>query len=239
MSATCTENDVETRVRELAPLVARLAQHRMASVPASVEIDDLIQAGMMGLLDAAGRYQPSNGAQFQTYAVQRIRGAMTDELRECDYLPRDVRRKLRQVEATISRLEQQTGRAATEAEVASSLDISLADYQRLLQNAGGYRIVSYDDFSRDDEDSFLERYAVDHAADPLAMLEERSLRETLVAGIERLPEREKTVMGLYYEQELSLREIGQVLGVTESRVCQIHTQAVARLRATLKEAFAQ
>jgi len=231
-----TEMEVETRVRDLAPLVKRIAHHMMASLPPSVEIDDVIQSGMMGLLDAARRYQVSEGAQFETYAVQRIRGAMLDGLRQCDWLPRGVRRNLRQVEKMISRLEQTVGRPPTEAELAKALEMTLADYQTLLQEARGYQIVSYEDFSADDEDSFLERHATGHDGDPLEVLEERSLRESLVAGIDALPEREKTVMGLYYEQELNLREIGEVLGVSESRVCQIHTQAIARLRVRLRDA---
>ena len=235
MYAATTEKEVETRVRELAPLVKRIAHHMMAALPPSVEIDDVIQSGMMGLLDAARRYQMSEGAQFETYAVQRIRGAMLDGLRQCDWLPRGVRRSLRQVESMISRLEQQNGRAPTEAELAKALDMTLIDYQRLLQDARGYQIVSYEDFSADEDDSFLDRYAIDHESDPLQVLEDRGLREALVAGIDELPEREKTVMGLYYEQELNLREIGEVLGVSESRVCQIHTQAIARLRVKLRE----
>jgi RNA polymerase sigma factor for flagellar operon FliA len=236
MYAATSEKEVEGRVRELAPLVKRIAHHMMAALPPSVEIDDVIQSGMMGLLDAARRYQASEGAQFETYAVQRIRGAMLDGLRQCDWLPRGVRRSLRQVEAMISRLEQQHGRAPTEAELAKAMEMPLADYQRLLQDARGYQIVSYEDFSAGDDDSFLDRYAVDHEADPLHVLEDRGLRQALVDGIDELPEREKTVMGLYYEQELNLREIGEVLGVSESRVCQIHTQAIARLRVRLREA---
>jgi RNA polymerase sigma factor for flagellar operon FliA len=235
MYAAMNEKEVEVRVRELAPLVKRIAHHMMAALPPSVELDDVIQSGMMGLLDAARRYQESEGAQFETYAVQRIRGAMLDGLRQCDWLPRGVRRSLRQVEAMISRLEQQNGRAPSEAELAKAMDMSLADYQRLLQDARGYQIVSYEDFSGDEDDSFLDRYAVDHEADPLHVLEDRGLREALVEGIEELPEREKLVMGLYYEQELNLREIGEVLGVSESRVCQIHTQAIARLRVRLRD----
>jgi RNA polymerase sigma factor for flagellar operon FliA len=230
-----TEFEVETRVRDLAPLVKRIAHHMMASLPPSVEIDDVIQSGMMGLLDAARRYQVSEGAQFETYAVQRIRGAMLDGLRQCDWLPRGVRRNLRQVEKMISRLEQTVGRPPTEAELANALEMTLADYQTLLQEARGYQIVSYEDFSADEEDSFLERHATGHEGDPLEVLEERSLRESLIAGIDALPEREKTVMGLYYEQELNLREIGEILGVSESRVCQIHTQAIARLRVRLRD----
>jgi RNA polymerase sigma factor for flagellar operon FliA len=235
MYAATTDKEVETRVRELAPLVKRIAHHMMASLPPSVEIDDVIQSGMMGLLDAARRYQTSEGAQFETYAVQRIRGAMLDGLRQCDWLPRGVRRSLRGVEKMISRLEQQKGRTPTEAELAKALDMTLPEYQRLLQDARGYQIVSYEDFTADEDDSFLDRYAIDHESDPLHVLEDRGLREALVEGIEELPEREKLVMGLYYEQELNLREIGEVLGVSESRVCQIHTQAIARLRVRLRE----
>jgi len=233
---TTTEKEVETRVRDLAPLVKRIAHNMMAALPPSVEIDDVIQSGMMGLLDAARRYQTSEGAQFETYAVQRIRGAMLDGLRQCDWLPRGVRRNLRQVEAMIAKLEQKKGRAPTEAELAKALEMTLADYQHLLQEARGYQIVSYEDFSADEEDSFLERHATGNDGDPLEVLEERSLRESLVAGIDALPEREKQVMGMYYEQEMNLREIGEVLGVSESRVCQIHTQAIARLRVKLRDA---
>lgn len=235
MYAATTEKEVETRVRELAPLVKRIAHHMMAALPPSVEIDDVIQSGMMGLLDAARRYQTTEGAQFETYAVQRIRGAMLDGLRQCDWLPRGVRRSLRQAEAMIAKLEQKKGRPPTEAELAAALGMELADYQHLLQEARGYQIVSYEDFAGDEDDSFLERHATGHEGDPLEVLEERSLRESLVAGIDALPEREKLVMGLYYEQELNLREIGEVLGVSESRVCQIHTQAIARLRVRLRE----
>jgi RNA polymerase sigma factor for flagellar operon FliA len=235
MYAETTEQEVEARVRDLAPLVKRIAHHMMASLPPSVEIDDVIQSGMMGLLDAARRYQTSEGAQFETYAVQRIRGAMLDGLRQCDWLPRGIRRSLRRVEAMISRLEQQNGRAPTESELAKALEMSLSEYQQLLQDARGYQIVSYEDFSGDDDDSFLERHAAGPENDPLEFLEDRNVRQTLVAGIEELPEREKLVMALYYEQELNLREIGEVLGVSESRVCQIHTQAIARLRVRMRD----
>lgn len=235
MYAESTEQEVEARVRDLAPLVKRIAHHMMASLPPSVEIDDVIQSGMMGLLDAARRYQTSEGAQFETYAVQRIRGAMLDGLRQCDWLPRGIRRSLRRVEAMISRLEQQQGRSPTEAELAKALDMTLAEYQQLLQDARGYQIVSYEDFSGDDEDSFLERHPAGPENDPLEFLEDRDVRQTLVTGIEELPEREKLVMALYYEQELNLREIGEVLGVSESRVCQIHTQAIARLRVRMRD----
>lgn len=236
MYTAVTEDEVESRVVDLAPLVRRIAHHMMAALPPSVELDDLIQSGMMGLLDAARRYQSTQGAQFETYAVQRIRGAMLDGLRQCDWVPRAVRRSLRRVEAMISRLEQKKGRPPSETELAEALGMDLSDYQRLLQEARGYQILSYEDFGSDQDEPFVERYSAGSEGDPLRMLEDRTLREALVAGIEDLPEREKLVMSLYYEQELNLREIGEVLGVSESRVCQIHTQSIARLRARLRHA---
>ena len=234
MYSALSEGEVQTRVVDLAPLVRRIAHHMMAALPASVELDDLIQSGMMGLLDAARRYQTTQGAQFETYAVQRIRGAMLDGLRQCDWVPRAVRRSLRRVEGMISRLEQQNGRAPSETELAEALGMGLGEYQRLLQDARGYQIVSYEDFGTEHDDPFVERYSAGPDSDPLKMLEDRKLREALVEAIEELPEREKLVMSLYYEQELNLREIGEVLGVSESRVCQIHTQSIARLRARLR-----
>jgi len=225
--------DVETRVRALAPLVNRMARHIAAGVPSSVEVGDLVQCGMMGLWDAAKRYE-AQGAEFETYATHRIRYAMLDMLREGDSLPRSVRRNIRQVEAVIAKLEQQLGRAPSEAEIAKTMKMKLSEYQRLLQDARGYQMLSYEDFTADEDDSFLDRYAIDQEADPLHILEDRSLREALTEAIENLPEREKQVMGMYYEKDLTLKQIGQVLGVTESRVSQIHTQAVARLRVAIK-----
>lgn len=228
------ESQVEHCVVKFAPLVKRVAHHMMASLPPSVQVDDVIQSGMMGLLDAVRRYRETEGAQFETYAVQRIRGAMLDGLRQSDWLPRNLRRSLRKVEATISRLEQQNHRPPSEQELADTLGMTLPEYQELLQDARGYQIISYEDLRGDEDDSFLDRYCADERADPLGTLLERDLRESLIAAISSLPEREKQVMGLYYEQELNLRQIGEVLGVSESRVCQMHTQAVARLRAKLK-----
>lgn len=233
MANLSNTKDVELRVRSLAPLVNRMARHIAAGVPSSVEVGDLVQCGMMGLWDAAKRYE-AQGAEFETYATHRIRYAMLDMLRDGDSLPRSVRRQIRQVETTIAKLEQQLGRAPSEAEIAKSMGMKLGEYQRLLQDARGYQMLSYEDFTADDDDSFLDRYAIDEQSDPLHVLEERSLRETLSDAIDHLPEREKQVMGMYYEQDLTLRQIGEVLGVTESRVSQIHTQAVARLRVAIK-----
>jgi RNA polymerase sigma factor for flagellar operon FliA len=219
-------------VQRFTPLVKRIAHYLMVRCPASVQIDDLVQNGMIGLLDAIERFETGMGAQFETYAAQRIRGAMLDGLRENDWLPRGLRRDLRRVELAIARLEQEFGRPPSEDELARALGIPLADYQKILQDARGHQVISFEDLIEEDGD-FLDRHFADDAGDPSRILEDESLKRQLVRGIERLPEREKLMMALYYEQDLNLREIGEVMGVTESRVCQLHSQAVARLRARL------
>ncbi len=227
--------DKNILLTEHMPLVKRLAHHMKAKLPPSVEVDDLIQAGMIGLLDAITRYEETHGAQFETYAVLRIRGAMLDELRNSDWLPRSMRQNMRKIEAAMSALQQKLGHAPSESEVAKSLKLSLADYQDMLSDGGGHQLVYYEDFhDTEGNDSFLDRYAVDDA-DPLRSLMEGDFRQAVIDAIEALPPREKILMGLYYEEELNLKEIGAVMGVSESRVSQLHTQAVARLRATLRE----
>ncbi|KFI08756.1 RNA polymerase sigma factor FliA [Massilia sp. BSC265] len=219
------------------PLVKRLAHHMKAKLPPSVEVDDLIQAGMMGLLDAINRYEDNHGAQFETYAVLRIRGAMLDELRNSDWMPRSTRQNMRKVEAAMEALQQRLGRPASESEIAKSLKMSLADYQEMLSDGGGHQLLYYEDFHEAGEeggDSFLDRHAVDDA-DPLRSLLDTGFRQAVIDAIDALPPREKMLMGLYYEEELNLKEIGAVMGVSESRVSQLHTQAVSRLRAALRE----
>ena len=217
------------------PLVKRLAHHMKAKLPPSVEVDDLVQAGMIGLLDAISRYEETHGAQFETYAVLRIRGAMLDELRNSDWLPRSMRQNMRKIETAMATLQQKLGQPPTETEVAKHMKMSLADYQDMLSDGGGHQLVYYEDFhSEDGSDSFLDRYAVDDA-DPLAALMEGDFRQAVIDAIDGLPPREKILMGLYYEEELNLKEIGAVMGVSESRVSQLHTQAVSRLRAALRE----
>ncbi|HLP98510.1 MAG TPA: RNA polymerase sigma factor FliA [Sideroxyarcus sp.] len=227
-------NDKEECLREYAPLVKRIAHHMMLKLPGSVEVDDLIQAGMMGLLDAAGRYDELRGAQFETYAAQRIRGAMLDELRGADWLPRSMRRDMRKIETAISRLQQKLGKAPSEAELAKELGVSLLEYQRMLQEARGAQLVYYEDFHGDEGDDFFDRFEFDSDSNPLELLQDERFREALIHAINRLPEREKMLMGMHYEQDMNLREIGEVMGVSESRVCQLHSQAVARLRASMK-----
>ena len=219
------------------PLVKRLAHHMKAKLPPSVEVDDLVQAGMIGLLDAINRYEDNHGAQFETYAVLRIRGAMLDELRSSDWMPRSTRQNMRKVEAAMEALQQRLGRPASESEIAKSLKMSLEDYQDILGDGGGHQLLYYEDFHDDDGDGsagFLDRYAVDDA-DPLRALLDTDFRQAVIDAIDKLPPREKMLMGLYYEEELNLKEIGAVMGVSESRVSQLHTQAVSRLRASLKE----
>ena len=220
----------EQLVQRFVPLVKRIAYHLMARLPANVQFEDLVQNGMLGLLDALDRFEEGFGAQFETYATQRVRGAMLDGLRENDWLPRNLRRELRRIEGAISALEHTHGRAPSERELADTLGMSLADYQKTLQDARGHQLVYFDDFAGEGDEDFLERHFTDNNADPSNILEEKNVKALLVKAIERLPEREKLMMALYYEQELNLREIGEVMGVTESRVCQLHTQAIARLR---------
>lgn len=221
-------------VKQYLPLVKRIAYHLMARLPASVEVDDLIQVGLIGLMDAVERFDGSQGAQFESYATQRIRGSMLDDLREADWLPRHIRQKSRQIESAIHRLEQRKGRPPSEQEISKEMGIPLNDYQSMLGDVKGNQLLYYEDFSDDESSNFLERYLIDDASDPLSLLEDDGFRQGLIAAIEDLPEREKNLMGMYYEQDMNLKEIGAVMGVSESRVCQLHSQAVARLRAKMK-----
>lgn len=233
-AAATAGRDTQYYLKQYAPLVKRIAHHMMAKLPASVEIDDIIQTGMLGLLDAVNRYEESLGAQFETYAAQRIRGAILDGLRQADWLPRSFRRDLRRIEGAIAKLEQRLSRAPSEQEVALELGIPLDEYQQMLQDARGYQLISFEDFNHADGSDFLERHCEDGGANPLEALLDRKLRERLVKAIAGLPEREKVVMGLYYEEELNFREIGETLGVSESRICQLHSQAIARLRGQIR-----
>lgn len=226
--------DKERCLREYAPLVKRIAHQLMARLPYSVQIDDIIQAGMLGLLDATGRYDEIHGAQFETYATQRIRGAMLDELREADWLPRSLRRDMRRIEAAISSLQQKFGRSPNETEIAKELGVSLAEYQQMLHESRGAQLVYYEDFNGEDHDDFFERFEFATDADPMGLLQDDRFKTELVHAIENLPERERMLMGMIYEQELNLREVGEVLGVSESRVSQLHSQAVGRLRSWMK-----
>lgn len=230
------KSDKNSLLNEHAPLVKKLAHQMKAKLPPSVEVDDLIQAGMIGLLDAVNRYEETHGAQFETYAVQRIRGSMLDELRSSDWMPRSMRQNMRKIEVAMNQLQQRLGRSPNESEVARQLKLSLSEYQDLLTDGGGHQLVYYEDFhDADGNEHFLDRYCTDNTSDPLKALMNTGFRQAVIDAILALPEREKILMGLYYEQEMNLKEIGAVMGVSESRVCQLHSQAIARMRAYLKE----
>ncbi len=214
-------------------LVRRIAHHLAARLPASVEIDDLIQAGMLGLIDAARNFQSDQGAAFETYASIRIRGAMIDEIRRGDWVPRSVHRRYRDIVAATRAIEQRTGQPATPQQVAAEMEVTLDEYHVMVENAARGQLVSLD--AHMEEHDGEPRLAAGSLATPAREFEQSAFREALAEAIDGLPERERLVLSLYYEQELNLREIGAVLGVSESRVCQIHGQAAVRLRARLAD----
>ena len=228
--------DRNALIRQYQPLVHRLAHHMMAKLPASVEVDDLIQVGLIGLSEALSRYETGQGAQFETFATQRIRGAMLDELRENDWMSRGSRKNQKDIEQALRRLEHRLGRSPIESEIAAELGLSLSDYQSLLGKVRGTQLIYLEDMGRsgEDDDGFLDRHVADSDADPLNLLGDQRLRQALVAAIKTLPEREQFVMSMYYEQDMNLKEIAAVLNITESRVCQLHSQSVARLRAKMR-----
>lgn len=226
--------ETQESVVEYAQLVKRLAYQLAARLPSSVQVDDLVQAGMMGLLDALNHYDDNQGAQFETYATQRIRGAMLDELRDADWAPRSVRKQARDIEQAIHRLQHQLGQPPGEQQVAEAMGVSLADYQQMLAEAHGLQLVHYEDFENEEGESVYFNLA-DTRPTPFQMLHDEAMRESLVESIGELPEREKMVMAMYYQEDLNLKEIGAVLGVSESRVCQLHSQAILRLRSKLKD----
>jgi RNA polymerase sigma factor for flagellar operon FliA len=215
------------------PLVKRIAYHLMARLPSSVVVDDLIQAGMLGLLEASKNYNAELGASFETYAGIRIRGSMLDELRRNDWAPKSVHRKTRELAEVVRQIEARTGRDARDEEVANELDISLAEYYKILQDASSARMFGFEELGVDEE--ALENGIAARISGPLDDIQDDRFRGRLVEAIASLPEREKMVVTLYYDSELNLREIGSVIGVSESRISQLLSQAMIRLRARLKD----
>ncbi len=215
-----------------APLVKKIALHLKARLPDSVQLEDLMQAGMIGLLEAAQRYTSTKGATFETYAGIRIRGAMVDEIRKGDWVPRSVHRNARRISQAIKAVEDRLGREAQDHEVADELGMSLADYHASLSDASSGRLFSLDELNESGELPIEETEASDN---PLDDLSSDAFRRSLAEAIDELPEREKLVLSLYYQEELNLKEIGAVLGVSESRVSQIHSQAALRLRGRLAD----
>ncbi len=228
----------DAQIRQYSPLVKKLAHHMMAKLPASVEVDDLIQVGMIGLTEALTRFEPSQGVQFETFASQRIRGAMIDELRGGDWMSRGSRKSQKEIEHAVHKLEQRLQRAPLESEIAAELAMTLADYQSLLARVRGTQLVYLEDFSGpagDGGSDYLDRHVAQEDADPVRILGDVRMRQALVDAINHLPEREQYVMSMYYEHDMNLKEIAAVLGVTESRVCQLHSQSIARLRSRMRE----
>ncbi|QPF76525.1 RNA polymerase sigma factor FliA [Roseateles sp. DAIF2] len=228
--------DNSSLIKQYSPLVRRLAHQMIAKLPANVEIDDLIQVGLIGLTDALSRFDTGQGVQFETFATQRIRGAMLDELRGGDWMSRGTRRQQREIEAAVHKLEQKLGRAPHESEIAAQMGIGLAEYQELLGKVRGTQLVHLEDMSGDEGDEdYLDRHVADEGSNPSSLLQDQRMREALVAAIKNLPEREQYVMSMYYEHDMNLKEIAAVLKVTESRVCQLHSQSIARLRVKLRD----
>lgn len=220
-------------VRRHAELVKRIAYHLAGRLPPQVEVADLMQSGMLGLLEAAQHFTPGRGASFETYAGIRIRGAMLDALRKLDWAPRSVHRKARAAAAAMRELEASNGQEASDTEVAAHMGVELNEYHRIIQDALGCQLLRLND-SEDGEESTLDRLA-DQSPTPAQQAEEVARRDAVIAAIDKLPERERLVLSLYYEQELNLKEIGAVLNVTESRVCQLHGQALVRLKSRLTQ----
>lgn len=214
-------------------LVKRIAYYLSAQLPNSVEIDDLIQAGMVGLLEAASHYDSSHGASFDTYAGIRIRGAILDEVRRKDWTPRSVYRKQREVSEMVRSIESETGKPAEATDVADGLGISVDEYHAILSDGAGCKLFSLDSALEDSEPTRVQPKSA--TATPEQLVDEVQQRQAIVAAVEKLTEREQLILSLYYEKELNLKEIGEVLGVSESRVCQIHSQAAMRIRSMLKE----
>ena len=223
--------DIDERVQSHMPLVKKIALHLMARLPDHIQLEDLMQAGMVGLLEAASRYEPTQGASFETYAGIRIRGAIVDEIRRGDWVPRSVHRNSRRISEAIQCVEAREGRDARDAEIAAELDMSLDSYHHRASDTTSGRLFSLEEITERREgvnDQFP-------GEGPEESLQDADFRQALATEIDQLPERERTVLALYYQEELNLREIGAVLEVSESRVSQIHGQAAARLRARMLE----
>jgi RNA polymerase sigma factor for flagellar operon FliA len=238
--STADERARERLVVAYSPLVKYVAGRRGSGLPAHVEEADLISYGLGGLISAIERFDLSREIKFETYAITRIRGAIIDELRTLDWVPRSVRARARQFERTNMKLEAKFQRAPTDEEMAAELEISVEDFHSSLMQISNSTIVALDEMwnvsdSSGDQVSLLDTLPDNRAPDPQVLVDESELRDRISDAIAALPEREKLVVALYYYENLTLREIGEVLGVTESRVSQLHTKAVLRLRSKLAE----
>jgi RNA polymerase sigma factor for flagellar operon FliA len=223
----------EALIVEHLPKVKYISDRMSAKLPPTIERDDLYGAGVIGLIDAVERFDPSRGVAFTTFAEMRVRGAILDNLRELDWASRSIRRRAREVQAAYSHIEQEKGRNASEEEVSEFLNIPLVDFHQLLQEISGLTFRSLDEKEETTGLSLMDSVH-DEAASPLDNLQEKEIRKRLIHGIDNLPEKERMVMSLYYVQELNMKEIGAVLDISESRVSQLKTQATTRLRAKIE-----
>lgn len=224
-------------IMDYAPLIRFVAQRIAARLPSNIDIDDLISAGVIGLMDAIEKYDPSRDNKFKTYAEFRIRGAILDELRSQDWVPRSVRDKAKKIEKTYAELEQKFGRAVTDEELSEALGIQLDEYYDMVSKVKAVTLLSIDELSgpnQQDRKSLLECLENVSSKNPFTQLKSKGIRDLLVKHIDELPEKQKLVLSLYYYEDLNLKEIGRILEVTESRVSQLHTQAVEKLRSKLK-----
>ena len=232
MYAAVQAGTTEDWVIQHAPLVKRIAYHLMGRLPDTVQLDDLIQSGMLGLLEAIKNYDAGQGASFETYAGIRIRGAMLDELRRADWTPRSVHKKARMVAGAIREVENQIGRDAKDTEVAGHMGISLEEYRQILQDTVSCKTFSVEELIQGEESVMDDIHTRNQ---PEEQLMQQNFHQALAKAIADLPERERLVVSLYYDEELNLREIGLVLNVSESRISQICSQAMLRLRARLAD----
>lgn len=220
-------------IEDYAYLVKRIAYHMVARMPASIQVEDLIQAGMIGLLEAAQKFQDDKGAVFETYAGIRIRGAIVDEMRRGDWSPRSVHRNSRRINEAIAHIESQTGVDATDQQIADYLDVDLAQYHAMAQDCASTKLYSYEETFDEEGDELIGSESSKQHQNPADMVQKQALKAALSAVIKDLKERDQLVLSLYYEQELNLKEIGEVLSVSESRVSQILSQTAMRIRAKM------
>ena len=234
-------NDTQARenlIIEYAPLVKYVAGRVAISLPASVQQDDLISYGIFGLIDAIEKFDLSRNIKFETYAISRVRGAIWDGLRSMDWVPYSVRQKAKELEGTYAKLESELGRAASDDEVCASMGISLRQFSHLLAETSFTSVLSLEDLWKLDKDGsnsirVMDTIKDNNVPDPIAMVMLDEQKSILTEAIKKLPEREKLVIALYYYEGLTLKEIGKVLGVSESRISQMHTKAILRLRGRL------
>ena len=235
-----TPEQKDKLIMEYAPLIKFIAQKIAIRLPSNIELDELISSGVIGLMDAIEKYDPSRDNKFKTYAEFRIRGSILDELRAQDWVPRSVRDKAKMLDRTMVKMEAQMGRTPSDEEVAEKLDLSMDEFYDLVNQVRPVSVLSIDDtttFSNVDKKSIMNLLEGCKLNNPFTQLNLKSVKQVVTKAIEDLPERQRLVLSLYYYEDLNLKEIGRILRVTESRVSQLHAQAIARLRAKLSAFF--